>query len=622
MYLFVSFWFLFSFPEVVTIKQGQNTKWTETGRYAGACINILVNCDCDTFLTEHPEYGEEPYVIVLPSTGTFTEQVFDGQVIHCGGSHAMPPFSEDEAHGTVGYWIPEKDQENSYLGVTAFHVLNSDVELNRWHDDTTFLSHKTICSENVLSGESYRLETGDASEATCIYAGGIYDELLDVGVVRCTNPPNAQTEMNSFQWPQLLYEMVVLKKIQMVNLLLRYQFYHGQKILVFHNGKSSRSERKAGLLSEYVCPPYSDSIIVERSLSDGDGLCHYELLQEVLCTFDTESSSLSGSSDDETDSLCSADSKRSSECGSSRRFSDTPESYETLGFDSEGSPFVPGGNEVAPDKGLSYKDEIETPPKSKENVRNRKCNVEDATTVEDDETKIIDLRQLGKASKEQDNVCKDDQEQQFTCGGDSGCIYFIKIKMHDQIIKAPIGIHRGREVDKNYSYATPIEVALQKMQEVHKLNLWFLIQSKPVKASAGWGIESTEEKPLQEIEAEGKSVSKADLETKDVEKKSAAKAMCLKESNSQSKKDEDADPKILYLVQETENKNVEENGKEDGMADLNFGTNKTVVGNVWLLRGGGPTRGTVSGQGGGLYTPRSYALRKGARISMRFVVYH
>ena len=282
---------------------------------------------------KHPEYGEEPYVIVPPSTGTFTEQVFDGQVLHCGLSHAMFPFSEDEANGTVGYWIPEKDKENSFLGVTAFHVLDFDVELNSSHEDMKFLSHKENCSENALSGKGYRLETlemGDSSETTCTYAGGIYDELLDVGVVRCTNPQNAQTEMNSFQWPQLLYEMVVLKKIQMVNLLLRYQFYHGQKILVFHNGKSSRSERKAGLLSEYVCPPYSDSIIVERSLSDGDGLCHYELLQELLSTFDTESSSSSGSSDDETDSLCSADSKRSSECGSSRSFSDTPESYEII----------------------------------------------------------------------------------------------------------------------------------------------------------------------------------------------------------------------------------------------------------------------------------------------------
>ena len=507
---------------------------------------------------KHPEYGEEPYVIVPPSTGTFTEQVFDGQVIYCGGSHAKPLCREDEAHGTVGYWIPEKDQENSYLGVGAFHVLNPDVELNRSPDHVKFLSHKKSCSENFLSGKSYQLETGDASKAPCTYAGGIYDKSLDVGVVRCTNPKNAK--INSFQWPQLLYEMVVLKKIPMANLLHKYQFYHEQKILVFHNGKSSRSERKAGLLSEYVCPLYRDNITVERSLSDGDGLCHYELLQELLSTFDPESSSSSGSSDNETDSLCSEDSERSSECGSSRSYSDTPKSYETLGFDIEGSPLVPGGNEVAPDKGLSYKDEIETPPKSKANVRNRRCNVEDATTVEDDGTKIVDLGQLGKASKEQDNVCKDDQEQQFTHGGDSGCVYFIKIKMHDQIIKVPIGIHRGQvKEDQTYMYyscATPIEVALQKMQEVHQLNLWFPIQDEPVKASAGWGIESTEEKPVQESEAGAKSVKKSVLETKDVQEEPGPKTICLKKSNLQLKKDEDAGPEIPYLVQETENLTV------------------------------------------------------------------
>ena len=94
-----------------------------------------------------------------------------------------------------------------------------------------------------------------------------------------------------------------------------------------------------------------------------------------------------------------------------------------------------------------------------------------------------------------------------------------------------------------------------------------------------------QDKAEQEIKSTTSEVGvKSDKETvkesKDVRKKPAPKTICPKVSDLQLKKDEDAGPEILYLVQETENltagnmvkskqgsKSVEESGKEGSMAD-------------------------------------------------------
>ena len=463
-------------------------------------------------------------MIVPTSRGKFTEQLFNGQVIYCGESNVLSPFSEDAANGVVGYWIPEKRKENSFLGVTAFHVLDFEVELNESDDDVKFLSHKQSCCENVLSEKRYRLERG---ETTCTYAGGIYDKLLDVGVVRCTNPENSQTvtEISSFQWPRLLFEMVVSEGIQMTDLLSMYVTFHriDGNISVFHNGTSSTSsERKVGKLYKYLPHRYvdvdershssnerfdssdhgcdssghiGDEIVVEGSMSDGDDLC-LKRLQELRSAIDSETSSSSESSDNETD--------------------DDPSLEESA-------------------SSINYLDD------------------------------------------------EDDQGKPFTDEGDSGCIYFIKIKKDGQIIKAPIAIHRGvcERDPKFYSCASPIEVALRKMQEVHKLDLWFPFHSEPDEASAGQGIESTEEKPIRKGETGAKPAKKSVPDREDVEEKLAPKTISHKESDLQLKKEDDG-PKILYPFQEAENltvgstvkieqqnKSVKEScSKQGSMADL------------------------------------------------------
>ena len=68
----------------------------------------------------------------------------------------------------------------------------------------------------------------------------------------------------------------------------------------------------------------------------------------------------------------------------------------------------------------------------------------------------------------------------FTRGGDSGCVYYVKIKLPDErgVMEAPIGIHRG-VYNESLSCASDIAKSLKSLDKMG-FNLWFTIEDEDV----------------------------------------------------------------------------------------------------------------------------------------------
>ena len=456
--------------------------------YAGATINILVRGDPKTFLTDNPEYDGKPYVIVPFLGRRFCEEVADGQLIFCTDSSSSVKSTEEDGTGTVGYWIPEEGRANTFLGITAFHVLDYITTYSGL--DREFSSHESNCRNGVLKNTGrYELDEEDG-EYTCTYVDGLYDNSLDVGVIRCTeqrreNQPDSEAYRGSFQWPRLLYEIVVEKEIELGDILMEYEIKHlkGRKLSIFHNGKSSKNDRKVGVLCNRmpsetlgvddkdhpiiigdviaVEPAIDEEVPLNLELLEGIYVKYYESLVE-------ESESSSGSSGDERVSSGVDESPAAVE-------------EEDL-YPCDDKHKVP-----SKDKGSSPDEESMTIPEgdivngaaSARDVRN---TVEDTTGVEEDDYIQFSSRDSDKKANknEFDSGIEDDATQRFAHGGDSGCVYYLLIEKDGQPLKAPIGIHRGSCKDiasdgKRISCGSPIGIALKKMKELHGLDVWFPI---------------------------------------------------------------------------------------------------------------------------------------------------
>ena len=390
--------------------------------YAGASINISVKCDRNVFLDKHPEYNQEPYVILKCCRGRFREQVMDGQAIYCAEEPGIPNLNRKRESGTVGYWIPDQHADNTSLGITAFHVLDSITEYSGIDDEKKFTRYKENCSSDVLRTSDYAYLLESNGERKCTYVCGVYDNSVDVGVVRCTNRErgndqgNERIGCNSFQWPGILYDMVVEEKRELVDVLWEYQLHflkQKEQLCIFHNGQSSREERKVGKLSGATAP-----IVLGK---DED---------ENLMELSNNAILVKGVRSDANRSFCLS--------------VDALEKLSTIwAEDSEDSEYVASSSYACIDSEISV------------------------------EHVDLGTSQYGEI-----------REQTFTAGGDSGCVYFIDCKTKNQLIlKAPIGIHRGvydeeeesEDKQKSLSVASAIDASLQNLKEDHDVNLWFPI---------------------------------------------------------------------------------------------------------------------------------------------------
>ena len=181
--LLIFIFILLRYPEVLGVKRGRNTDWCATGKYAGASINITVKCDRNVFRKKHEEYSQEPYVILKCCRGRFREQVKDGQVIYCAEEPGIPNLNRKREPGTVGYWIPDQHADNTLLGITAFHVLDSITEYSG-DEENMFTRHKEICSSNFLRKHNYKYALKGKSELECAYVCGLYDNSFDVQIMK------------------------------------------------------------------------------------------------------------------------------------------------------------------------------------------------------------------------------------------------------------------------------------------------------------------------------------------------------------------------------------------------------------------------------------------------------
>lgn len=489
------FCFIVSFPEVLVVKRGRNMDWGATGRYAGASINILVNCDREKFIADHPEYHGEPYVIVNCPTGKFREQVANGQAIFCTDEcHFLP---EEVESGIVGYWVPEMNVDSHEFGITAFHVLDYVTEYSGM--DNTFLSHENNCCEHVLTNQSYQLGDRTSHGLKCSYVCGLYDNSFDVGVVRCTGQDKKDMKecqstedeslasggrMNDdlFQWPEIFHKMIIEKEIELTDFLLDYElrYLNEHKLSIFHNGKSSRRERKIGELTrDFPVVPLGDDkegkpiylgdtvVIVEGAVADADELfcvrvdllekVYSEVYERIVESDQSSPNSSNHGSDSESD--CSYEHHNGNDTNT--------ELGRASSFKYKHSVNDDIGNKTS---NVGENTECRTTA-DVEQILNARCDIVDADIVQD-----------GSNSKEEEDSWVENQDvrQKFTLGGDSGCIYFIRIEMDDQLLKAPIGIHRGAYEDsedqpKNYSCASPIGSSLQKLKKKYGLDLWFRI---------------------------------------------------------------------------------------------------------------------------------------------------
>ena len=476
----------------------------ENDKYEGATINILVGCDPQTFLNKYNEYAVEPFVVTKFLGRRFREEVADGQMISCNSSPLLPSksvkapgpgtgpgpgpgsgtFTET---GTVGYWIAEKDKTDTLLGTTVFHIL--DVSTTR-RCPRKFSSHKSNCLNFVKNTGSYDLYE-EHGEYTCTYVAGLYDKLLDVGVVRCTkqrreNQPDSEADKESFQWPRLLYKIVVEMERDLRTVLLDYETKHlkGRNLSIFHNGKNSIDDIKVGVLTdEFSLATFrsaklktsddDDLIAVEPAAKVKEVPLNLELLEGMYNKYFKDhvkgSESLRGSSVDACD--------RSYAESSNEVFNGVDESPASV---AEKDLYLCDGIDKDLAKDSSPNEESTTLPEGDTvngaaSARGAHSNVEDTTGVQEDD--YIEL--TSSDSDESDSDVEGDATQCFTHGGDSGCVYYLLIEKDGQPLKAPIAIHRGSSKDRNngkrISYGSPIEMAVKKLKELHEVDVWFPI---------------------------------------------------------------------------------------------------------------------------------------------------
>lgn len=421
----------------------------------------------------------------------FCEEIADGELIFCTDSPWLPSKSVKEpgtGTGTVGYWIPEKDKENTFLGITSFHVLDGNTAQSG--RDSKFSSYGSNCL-NFLEETGQYMLIEENGAYTCTYVTGLYDNSLDVGVVRCTeqrreNEPDSEADKETFQWPRLLYEIVVEKEIKLGNILMDYETEHlkERKLSIFHNGRSSRNDSKVGVLNDEI-PPVTlgvddegstiiicDAVAIEPAAIVEEVPLDLELLKGIIEMYESqgeESESSSGSSGNERD--CSH-----------------AESSSEVASGVEESPAVVKENDLFPcddkhgdlskNKGSSPNGSTTLP---EGDIVNGAASVRDVHSNAKDITGIQSSNLDKNANKDEfDSGIEDDATQRFTHGGDSGCVYYLLIEKDGQRLKAPIGIHRGSCKDitndgKRISYGSPIAMALKKIKELHGLDVWFPI---------------------------------------------------------------------------------------------------------------------------------------------------
>ena len=432
---------------------------TVKDKYAGATINIIVNCDPEDFISRMPRYKEKPYV-VFPFLGKrFCEEVADGQKISCTKSPLLsnepvpvPVPVPVPGTGTVGYWISERDKVNSFLGITAFHVLDGTAI------ESKFASHESNCLNFMKNTGEYELP-GEDGEYTCTYAAGLFDCSLDVGIVRCTkeeNAPDREADKASFQWPPDLYDIVSTNKIKLRNILMDYENIN-QRLAIFHNGRSSKICRKSGILrfdapSEALGVDGSgaiamscDAITVEPVAIVEEVPLNLESLKEVIKMYESN-----GEESDEphySDSWSGVD-----ESPAAVNKTDLSPCDNKYGDPSKNKGSSPNGSMT-----FLEGDSI-------------MCVSSDSGNFQGNKKAIME---------ESDSDLKDDATQRFTHGGDSGCVYYLLIEKDGQHLKAPIAIHRfsvehinGGRKKIRISYGSPIGMALKEMKELHGLDVW------------------------------------------------------------------------------------------------------------------------------------------------------
>ena len=476
------------------VERGKNKDWIDTGKYGGLSIDVLVRCSRDKFLNDYPKYKDEPFVIVQcpERPGHFREQtLLDGQTIWC--TDKVTGSTQQESKGTrgvIGYWVAEPGRENTYLGITAFHVLDSVTAERGYNgdDEKDFAMHSHVLQERLLEGRKYRLGRCNGNILQCSFVCGLFDESLDVGVVRCTDTVGApsstgQRLVSSFKWPGILHTLVVEMERNLKDIILDYEcsILGGGDLSIYHNGKTEGGERKVGKRPElneqvFLDPTNclrSDTIRVVADYGEHEEWLTVEGLGDLLKFYVEQDKTEDRGADEvasgEDEQPLGEDAGEDEEAGEVASGEDE-EDGEDADEDEEAGEVASGEDEE--DGEDADEDEEVGEVASGEDE-------EDGEDADEDE----EAGEVGNENESQDDSGYEERVASallFTRGGDSGCVYYVKIELPNErgVMDAPIGIHRG-VYNESLSCASDIVKSLQSLYEIG-FNLWFTIEDEDV----------------------------------------------------------------------------------------------------------------------------------------------
>lgn len=341
-----------------------------------------MSVDPDDFKKRHPKFSNEPYFIRRCGTKCVLECVRSGSVITMGSSRRR---------GTVGLILNNED-ERTLHGITAFHVLHptyyevSDLE-------TAENDHEKADNDSRNDLSKYREEGGNhwlSDVPYCVnettepwyFGEGQIDKYLDVGIIHRKSLNWRKTE--DFKWPSFFNN---IEEKDFHKLFLNYQGNTGNDVVVFHNGAVSGKRNPVALL---------DSMQSEKHITEKNQPGSLNLIDHVW---------VSNSQSTINDSNTQIDIEDLKKYYAVQKDSDSEsESDGDLSSDSNEQ----SNGSVSDDDGVSFTEQIFIPD-------------DDFDRLDDDDDDFI----------------------RFTKDGDSGCIYYIKIKEKGKEYRTPIAVHRG-----------------------------------------------------------------------------------------------------------------------------------------------------------------------------------
>ena len=502
------------------MQRGQNADWIATGEYGGLSIDVFVNCTRDGFLEAHPEYKDEPYVIVpCSSTVRLREQVFSGQTIQYKDKRGLSTEQQATQEGVVGYWVSEK--QNTYLGITAFHVLNW-IDFGSREDGLDRLMYCT-----ALQNSEYELQEDNSLKCTGrqgVVPNGLPD-IDDQSNNKCqgndrTEAEQASTSENRDEDEDAFAENFVEPgQAEGADIDIEFNESHHKAHSTEVDGVASATnngqmkpgkEEKCSFVSTFLIDDSFDVGVVrftdnvgKLSRAGREPVCPFEwprilytlvkegydlwdiMLEYEILALEGRKLSIYHNGKTEggrrrvgnlTTGYPKGDLKDFK--GKAQYLSST--AIRVVEVEGEGDP-VCLEEELLEEFAERYREAelaatSEDESEDKDESEDEDIDIEFNESHNEDRITVVVVEAL-VANNSQMEGRSEPQGQPFTTDGDSGCVYVVKVELPNNggVVDAPIGIHRGVFPEK-CSYASSIGESLQRLEKMGS-NLWFTIRN-------------------------------------------------------------------------------------------------------------------------------------------------